>query len=59
MPSIVEAIQHVGEMAPRNNKSFYDNDIEKQMVESDYHELMEEIERERYSFRQHYSLLPI
>jgi len=59
MPSIVETIQHVGEMAPRSNRSFYDNDIEKQMVESDYHELMDEIERERHSFRQHYSLLPI
>lgn len=59
IPTMVELIQDVGEKAPRNQKSFYDDDIEKQMVESDYYELMTEIDRERHSFRQQYSLLPI
>lgn len=59
LPSITELIQDVGETAPRTQKSFYDDDIEKQMVESDYYELMDEIDCERHSFRQQYSLLPI
>ena len=59
IPSIVEVVQNVGEMGPRCKRSFYENDIEKQMVESDYHELMNEIESERGSFRQQYSLLPV
>jgi len=59
IPSIVEVVQHIGEMGPRGKRSFYENDIEKQMVESDYYELMDEIESERRSFRQQYSLLPV
>jgi len=59
IPAMTELIQRIGEKAPRNQKSFYDDDIEKQMVESDYYELMNEIDRERDYFRQQYSLLPI
>ena len=58
IPSMMDLIQHIGEKAPRIKTSFYDDDIEKQMVERDYYEFMDEIEHERNNFQQ-YSLLPI
>ena len=59
LPTMTDFILYDGEIAPRNKlSSFYNNDIEKQMIDSDYYELMDEVDRERNNFQQ-FSLLPV